>query len=59
MNDIINACIKQDRINRKLSFFAFVATVYIIKAEINIKRQREKIKKLNEEIEELKNSKGE
>lgn len=54
-----NVAAKQTKFNRSVAVFALIMVSYAIAVEINISEQNKKIKKLGDEIKELKSTKGE
>lgn len=54
-----NVAVKQAKFNRSVAVFNLIMALYAIAVEINISEQNKKIKKLGDEIKELKSTKGE
>gem|GEM_PF-4279741 len=49
----------QTKINKRIAIFALIMTTYAVLAEINNQERDKKIKKLRNELEELKRTEGE
>lgn len=59
LNGIEKLCALFNKVNGKLVLLSLGCAAYVIYAELNYKKQKEEIERLNRELKELKDPKGE
>lgn len=59
IKSISKALCRQTQINKRMSLFMMATATYMILAELDRREQKQMIRKLSKEIEELKGSEGE